>query len=290
MTKITIVLKKDKVTKANQAPIHFRIIKNRKVNYIASGIAVPPHLWDKNNKQVKKGVANSGRINAFLSQRLADLQAVSLQLETTNPKLLTSKKLKNIICGGDQVDFIKFANDFIEGYKIGGQIGTYDRFRSVVNKLKTYMKEKPLYFSDMDYEFVSKYERYLLEDLKNKINTVHNNLKAIRRLFNAAYDRDIIELNTNPFLKFKLKMEKTFRTFLDEEEIQKIEDVNLDKLPRIKRARAMCIWAMYAGGLRISDLLLLKWENYDGVKINFTIKKTNQQHSIKIPNHFYNPI
>lgn len=46
----------------------------------------------------------------------------------------------------------------------------------------------------------------------------------------------------------------------------------------------MFIFASYAGGLRVSDILLLKWKHFDGTKINFTIMKTGTQLSIRVPN------
>ena len=44
---------------------------------------------------------------------------------------------------------------------------------------------------------------------------------------------------------------------------------------------------MYAGGLRISDILQLKWANYDGERILVTSQKTNSTVSIKLPKKSY---
>ena len=46
----------------------------------------------------------------------------------------------------------------------------------------------------------------------------------------------------------------------------------------------MFVFSAYSGGLRVSDMLQLQWKHFDGSNINFTIKKTNNQLSIKIPN------
>ena len=47
--------------------------------------------------------------------------------------------------------------------------------------------------------------------------------------------------------------------------------------------RDMFIFASYACGLRVSDVLKLKWQNINKTHINLTIKKTSSQLSIKIP-------
>ena len=48
--------------------------------------------------------------------------------------------------------------------------------------------------------------------------------------------------------------------------------------------RDMFVFAAYTGGLRISDMLKLKWKDFDGTHLNIVIKKTGVQVSIKIPN------
>ena len=142
MTKVTIVIRKDKMNKSNHAPIHFRIIKDRKVRYIATGLCIPLHHWDKKNKQVKSVVLNSSRINAFLTRRLADLQNLSLEQEIENPKSLSSKSLKALALGNQKTDFFEFAFEFIKSYASAGQIGTYDRFNATLNKLKKFSEKK----------------------------------------------------------------------------------------------------------------------------------------------------
>ena len=46
----------------------------------------------------------------------------------------------------------------------------------------------------------------------------------------------------------------------------------------------MYIFAAYAGGLRISDVLQLKWQNFNGTHVTITTQKTKEQVSIKLPN------
>ena len=47
--------------------------------------------------------------------------------------------------------------------------------------------------------------------------------------------------------------------------------------------RNMYVFSAYAGGLRISDILLLKWKNFDGERILMQTKKTSSKVSIKLP-------
>jgi integrase len=116
------------------------------------------------------------------------------------------------------------------------------------------------------------------------VNTIHKDIKYIRKLFNDAYRVDLIEHSLIPFNKYKLKTEKTERTYLSEEELLSVINLELKTGTKMELHRDMFVFASYTGGLRVSDMLQIKWANFDGTNINFTVKKTGSQLSIKVPN------
>ena len=167
------------------------------------------------------------------------------------------------------------------------KIGTYDKSKSIIKKLKDYLthiNEGQLFFQSITPEFLEKYEVYLRDKKNNKPNTIHKNLRFIRKLFNDAIRKGYVDALDNPFLKHKLTLEKTQKIYLSEVELKKIEKLNLSKNTRMELHRDMFVFAAYTGGLRVSDILQLRWSNFDGTNINFTISKTGQQLSIKLPN------
>ena len=85
-------------------------------------------------------------------------------------------------------------------------------------------------------------------------------------------------------LKYKMKTEKTQRDYLTETELKAFNNVSTEIGTRMDLHKDMFVFASYAGGLRVSDMLQLQWKHFDGTNINFTIKKTNNQLSIKVPN------
>lgn len=283
MSSISTVFRKDKLNKKNEGPIHFRIIKDRKVSYISSGISIPEENWDYAKNKIKSRHMNSTRLNSFLSNKFAELQDQVFE-HTTISKAITNKQLKEKIYGKKPSDFFSFANGVVEEYSKIGAIGTYDRNKSIVHKLKEFAQEKELSFHDIDYDFILKYEKYLINFHKNSINTINNNFKFLRKIFNDAYRQGLIEHQVNPFLKYKLKTAKTERTYLTEEELLQIENYPATQGTRMELHRDMFVFAAYAGGLRVSDMLQIQWKHFDGTNINFTIMKTGNQLSIKVPN------
>lgn len=282
MSSVAIVYRKDKLNKKNEAPIHFRIIKDRKPTYISTGIMLHQDLWDGENHKVKAKHTHSKRINSLLANKFAELQDEVYEHETFE-KSLTSKQLRNKIYGQSPTDFFAVAQDVLDIYESEGKVGTHDKCKSIIKKFKSYNENRVIYFQDITFDYLTRYEKYLRTSKGNKTNTVHKDLKFIRRIFNEAIKRDIIEPGISPFLKYKIKLDKTTKEYLTEAELTKMEKLVLKEGSLIECHRNMFVFASYTGGLRVSDVLKLKWGQFDGTHVHVTIKKTKEQLSIKIP-------
>ena len=150
-------------------------------------------------------------------------------------------------------------------------------------KLNEYLGNTDLMFDEMDQQFLRKYEQYLRDKKSNGINTIHSNLKIFRKVFNDAVREELIEPHLNPFLKYRLVTAKSKKEYLTDEEIKKIEELELVEGSVMFHHRNIYIFATYAGGIRISDILQLRWQNFDGTHINLTTQKTKEAVHIKLP-------
>jgi integrase/recombinase XerD len=282
MASVQTVFRKDKLNAKGEAPIHFRIIKNRKVSYVTSGIMMAESQWDFNKNKVKTTHKNSSRLNSFLSSKYTELQDQVLEFETVN-KGLSTKELKDKIHGKAPADFFIVVQELLESYLASNKIGTYDKDKAIVNKIKSFHKSKSLYFQEITPQFLSKLERFLQTEYKNSINTIGNTMKVIRKTINYAISLDYIDTSLNPFLKYKIKTEKTLRTYLTEDELKLIKNLDFDMGSRIDLHRDMFVFAAYAGGLRVSDVLMFEWHFFDSTHINTNVKKNISQTSLKLP-------
>jgi len=283
MPSVTIVFRKDKLNKNNEGAIHFRIVKDRKSTNLASGYLVNINDWDFIKHRVKAKHPNSARLNSYLSNKFTELQDQVLEHET-NTKSNTTKKLKEKVFGKKPVDFFPFAETTNNEFSKAGKIGTFDKNKAIIEKLKKYVNKSPITFQDIDFIFLTKYESYLRNNLHNKTNTCINSFKFISHLFRKAYNHSLIEHELNPFNKFKIKEEKTERVYLSEDEVIILENYQPTSCTKIEIHKDMFVFACYAGGIRISDMLQLKWKLFDGENLNITMQKTKGQISIKVPN------
>lgn len=283
MPSVSIVYRKDKLNKKNKAPVHFRIIKDRKISYVTAGFMLKLDEWDFDKNKVKAKHPNSQRLNSFLAHKYTELQDQVFEHETLT-KSNTSKQLKDKVFGKKPIDFFPFAQQQIAIYEAEGRVGTYDKNKAIIEKLRNYVGSNSLTFQDITPDFLNKYQTYLKVELKNKTNTCNNSFKFINQMFKKAYSLDLIEHNLNPFNRFKIKEEKTQRNYLTEDELQKVIDFKTVEGARMDVHKDMFVFASYTGGIRVSDMLQLKWQNFDGSNLNITMRKTGGQVSIKVPN------
>ena len=153
MASVTIVFRKDKLNKKGEAPIHFRIIKNRKPSYIASGVMLSEKYWDEERKKVKSNYRNSARLNSLLSNKFTEIQDTVFEHETLS-KSLTSKHLRNKVFGKTPINFFDFGDKVVERYKKDGKIGSYYKNQSIISKLKEYKRNTNLSFHDITPQFL----------------------------------------------------------------------------------------------------------------------------------------
>jgi integrase len=281
-TTVNILFRKDKKNNDGKVPIYLRVIKNRISQQIALGVAVEEKYWDAKKKRAKKGAENSQWINNYISHKLAEAEGHALQLEATS-KTISAKNIKEAVIGKPPQSFLKYADQFFIEMENKLQASSIDKTKHIIGKVRKYIGGGDITFDEIDVTWLKKYDAYMRNKLGNSNNTVVANFKLIRRIINEAIKEDIIGYDKNPFLKFKLKWENTTKQFLTEEEIEKIEKLQLEDEPDTFHARNMYIFATYAGGMRISDLVQLRWSNYDGDRVLINTQKTNSTISVKLP-------
>ena len=281
-TSVKILFRKDKINKKGEIPIYLRIIKFRTSKQIALGISIPEKYWDSENRRVKKGMENSQRINNFIAHKVAEAEGIALELESKS-KTILPKNIKAAIIGEAPTSFFKYANDYLDLMETKIQPSTVDKMRGVISKIKKFTNENDLMISDIDLQWLKKYETYMRSELGNISNTIFSNYKILRRIFNEAIKDEIISYEKNPFTKFKFKWDAPKKEFLTEDELAKMEALVIEDKPWMYNTRNIYIFATYVGGMRISDITQLKWSNFNGERILMETQKTGTTVSIKLP-------
>ena len=140
-------------------------------------------------------------------------------------------------------------------------------------------------FQDIDGSFLKKYKIFCATCLHQKKRTITNQLIFIRTLFNLAIKEDIISSEFYPFSgeKEKIRIGSGNKIGLTIEEVEKIEALKLEPGTSIWHTKNLWLVAFYFAGIRISDILKLKWIDFKDDRLYYVMNKNDKAISLKIP-------
>ena len=274
VAKFKVVIRTEKLSKSTkEAPVCLRITKDRKVTYKTLA-HVSPDYWDEKEQCVKKQHPNTAALNAVISQKKAELEKETCFLSLKDDSV-SIETIRNKINDRTSFDLFEYAERYIEDLRKNQKHATYKKYKSVVKKLRLYIGKDTLPIKSISLDFIKKYEDYLMKHIGNNRNTTTVNLKALAKLVGDIYRNYDMDETSNPFRKIKFKREHTERAYLEIDEIHKIQDFKLRLQSPLYDARELFLFECYTG-IRISDILTLKWRNIVNGKISIRMRKTEK--------------
>lgn len=287
MPTLSYYLKKRK--NKNEHPLYLRVTHDRESRYIKIDINLEEEHWNQEKQAVRKSHARQEKINRFLRVKKLDSDTLLLELMQFKPeanidlmqKVLEASSLDGIKKTGRE-DFLPFAEELRSGFKAQGSLQRYKNFGAVLNKLRGFWPKKKLYFEDIDVQFLRRFETYLISEHKNSVNTVGNNMKKIRRIFNVARDEEIIPSEMYPFRTYKIPTKPTTKPKLSPKEIQMIETLDLKAGTRVFDSKNIFLFAYYCRGMRFGDAVTLKWSSIKGRDMDYVMRKTGKRINITL--------
>ena len=283
MASIKLILRTNKVDQSGHSPLYIRLIKDRKTKFVAVGVKLKESEWDDDKQRVKKNHPNSARMNASISQKVADAEAQVADLER-KVKSVSANKLKEAIKGKEMPNFFKFAYKRCENIRGSVSIGTYKNYKLYLKKFENWVGTNDLCFDEITVTLLKDYLAYMSNDLSNSNTTQRYSIMILAIMFKEAIKEDIIPEFMYPISKLTLKKDPSKRLFLTKEQIEAL--VKLELKDKAELARDLFIFAIYAGGLRFSDVIELQYKHFNSEenRIKKIIRKTKREHQFKIGN------
>lgn len=219
----------------------------------------------------------------------ADLR---LQLEAYNDVLLISATQKKSVTP----EFVIYKtnktneNPTIKQYfelKISQMLEYNQRkgYVQVLNNWLKYTKEKKLGdldFKQIDVQILKGFENFLFKK-GLRSGTVYGNLKRVRSCFNMAIKEQIISVGDYIFRAYTMpKVKPTQKEKLTVEELKLFISQKYEEGSLIKTAQQVFLLAFNLAGVRIEDVLTLKWENVKNDRIEYVMVKTGAINSFQI--------
>jgi len=323
MAAIKIVRRKNKQRKDGTAPLAIRISKDYTTNYTFLGQYVLEKDWNAESGRVKTSHPNSKRLNNFLLKKLTEANDIVFDTDDTITSKEVKNKVKRQTrkhsffqvaservktkydCGTYSVaqaelsilynieEFINLKTSLNKEAVIK-EILRRRRERvskarkseyTMLDGLVDFSKNRALFFEDINTAFIKKYKTFCTSYLGQRTRTITNQLIFIRTLFNIAIKDGLVDEKYYPFAgeKEKIRISSGLKIGLTKEEIEKIEALELEPESAIWHTHNVWLISFYFAGIRISDVVQLRWSDFKDGRLMYIMNKNEKPLSLKIP-------
>jgi integrase len=151
--------------------------------------------------------------------------------------------------------------------------------------LKILTQSGRLAFEDIDMAFINRFKSFCSAFLGHKTRTITNQLMFIRTIYNLAIKEGLIDAKKYPFGGENeiIRIPSGNKIGLTTAEIAKIENLELEENTSIWHTRNIWLLAFYFAGVRVADILSLKWADFLDGRLYYQMNKNEKPVSLKIP-------
>ena len=274
-----IVIKDDYVRADGTSALYLQIFLNKEKKKIPCNISVKTVEFDKIKQRVKAKNPMYKDFNLIIEKMLADINKIEVNYRLSNLTLNLSSLLNEFDNPTSRIDFIKFWEDEMIRQKEILKTDTYRQQMTMLNKTKAF--KSPLYFYEINDNYIQDLKVHCKKILKNNDNTISSLLKSFKKYLHIANKKGIV--TPVSFDDIKNKSFKGNRTFLSPDEIRSLnkywesEFVN----DTHKNILSMFLFSCFTG-LRISDVTNLTNDNIIENTLAFTAVKTSKFQRISL--------
>ncbi|MBD2704857.1 site-specific integrase [Spirosoma sp. BT702] len=287
MTAVKIILRKEE-KKDGTYPLAIRVTKNRKSSYIYLDYSVKPEDWDYKQGRVKKSHPNSARLNNLILKKLSEANDHSLELETQKVVVSPQAVRQKIKPSASNTFFVQ-AEVWQQRLKEAGKYNQYTADKPRIKHFKEFLKQD-IAFADITVAMLERFKAQLITKHGHSERSAVNHIVMIRSVFSHAIKEGVIDAKHYPFGKGKMKIKfpESSKIGLTQEEINRLETVALEG--NANHARNLWLFSYYFAGMRISDVLRLKWSDFQNDRLHYEMGKNSKSGSLKIPDKAINII
>lgn len=284
MYSVKILHYRSKKKEDGTSPLVIRLIRNRKPQYIFLGFYILPEQWDEKNLRVRKSHPNSTRLNIRIHEKMAEVSKMTMNAEDEK-RDVTSIQLKATVRNQDLSSFFTLAADYLKDLE---KLKKYNQLvgeKSKIKQFKTFLNGNDISFQKITVPLLRKFMIYLKSERGNCEWTVMTVLVVIRTLFNRAIREGLVERKYYPFGlgQIQIKFPESMKIGLNQKEVISFEEADLTLHSPQWNARNIWLCSFYLAGIRISDVVKLRWSDFSDGRLVYIMKKNSKIVSLKVP-------
>ena len=224
----------------------------------------------KGENWIRGGVRDAKVLNAQLADILAKAKETYKELDKEG-EVTTVALAKEMNTEVVSPSFLAFARERAQMIYDNGGWRNWRKYCGLINKLDAFRKKRrmaDITVADMTVELLTRFDNFLHkwenEREPGKLlhpNTIEVQFNILRTLVHRAIEVGIMEASKDPFIVFKYKGVKTVKEKLDDSEMERIINLELEEGSLIWHCKNYFLFSYYCAGIRAADLIQLRWGN-----------------------------
>lgn len=239
----------------NKANIYIRVTLNGKRVNISLKKKINISTWDEKLQRANGTDKDSRILNLYLNEVQSKVYRIYEDFKREEVPF-TSQMVKARFLGEDKTRFsfqelVDYYNEKMQHKLHKNTMGQYKTSqRYMIEFIMKEYKLNDIPLSDLEYSFIIGFEDFLRSYMpksgQSKIgnNTAMKHIKRLRRMVTLAYRMKWID--RDPFVNFKMKIEKKERSFLTDFELLSIEDLS-SSIERLMVVKDLFVFSCYTG-------------------------------------------
>src|SRR6056297_578973 len=262
-----------------------RLTVNRKRSYYHLGQKVDPKFWDEKAGKVKSSHSRNKQLNRLIRKKFDVIEDIIFEKEASKQNYSAKQIIDSIRKNTKRQLFFELADEHVEDLIEANNHNRAISDRSKINRIKEFAKKRNFEFEEIDENLLKKLKIYLRTTAGLSERSVMDVFVMIRLLYNKAISRKSVDRKFYPFGKDKIKIKypQTIKIGLDENEICKIEELDLVQGTTVWHTRNVFLFSFYLAGIRVSDVLRMRWSDIVSDRLYYKMSKNNKADSLKLP-------
>ena len=199
-------------------------------------------------------------------------------------KEVSSQIVRKQVKSKSGASFFEQAATFVETLRKQGKYNRVSTEQPRINRFQEFLKGKDIAFADITVPLITKFKAYLKGTRQVGERTIMNHLITIRTIYNQGIAEGLVEVKHYPFGKgkIKIKLPDSIKIGLNIEEVKLLEEVDLSQNSRLEHARGLWLLSFHFAGMRVSDVLRLKWADFQNDRLHYKMGKNEKTGSLKV--------
>lgn len=284
-TSVSVVYYTSKTLKNGNHPLMLRVTQNRKPKYVSLGINIHPNFWDTKKNKPKTNCPNYMAIQRLITDKIKEYtdNIIDLQIEK---KDFTAKSLIDKVNNPPKKLTVgELFQQQIALFKKEERIAYAASYKQTYNSLLDYNKHLDIYFSDIDEQWLKKYESWL-RGKGIATNTIGIRFRNIRGAYNVAIKEKHVKAEYYPFKDYKVSKlhEVTPKRAIAKNNVIKVIKHETSKSNQYNEmAIDLFTFSYLMAGINFTDMARIRHEDIMDERLVYRRKKTKKL--IQVPVH-----